>query len=110
MDKQLQDWKDEKAALLQKRVDVMKQATELRAKRDKYLSDRIADASADTLTWLAEHARHVRYPHPPDPCEGRGPGGPLRILPPGNARAGDADAASMGGEDGLHQPSRQANC
>ena len=42
--------------MLQKRVDVMKQATELRAKRDKYLSDRIADASADTIAAVREFA------------------------------------------------------
>jgi mono/diheme cytochrome c family protein len=50
MDQQLQDWKKEKATLLQQRVDLMKQATELRAKRDQYLTDRIADASSTTLT------------------------------------------------------------
>src|SRR5207302_8213744 len=52
MDKTLQDWKNEKARLLQQRVDLMKPATELRAQRDKYLSDRIADVSADTLAGL----------------------------------------------------------
>jgi len=52
MDKTLLDWKAQKAALLQKRVDLMKPATELRAKRDKYLTDRIADVSADTLNGL----------------------------------------------------------
>jgi cytochrome c551/c552 len=50
MGDQLQAWKDEKARLLQQRVDLMKQATDLRAKRDQYLSDRIADASTTTLT------------------------------------------------------------
>jgi cytochrome c551/c552 len=49
MGDQLQAWKDEKAKLLQQRVDLMKQATELRAKRDQYLSDRIADASTATI-------------------------------------------------------------
>jgi cytochrome c1 len=52
MDENLQDWKAEKAALLQKRVDLLKPATELRAKRDKYLTDRISDVSADTLNGL----------------------------------------------------------
>ena len=52
MDKSLQDWKTEKAGLLQKRVDLLKPATELRAKRDKYLTDRISDVSADTLNGL----------------------------------------------------------
>src|SRR5664279_429549 len=49
MSDQLQAWKDEKAKLLQQRVDLMKQATDLRAKRDKYLSDRIAGASTTTI-------------------------------------------------------------
>jgi cytochrome c1 len=49
MSKQLQDWKDRKAALLQERVTVMKPATDLRVKRDKYLSDRLPGASTDTL-------------------------------------------------------------
>ena len=46
---QLQAFKDEKSKLLQQRVDLMKQATELRAKRDQYLSDRIAEASTSTI-------------------------------------------------------------
>ena len=49
MDKQLLDWKAEKARLLQQRVDVMQKAADLRAERDKYLSDRIPEASTDTL-------------------------------------------------------------
>jgi cytochrome c551/c552 len=49
MDKQLQDWKEEKARQLQKRVDVMKHANDLKETRDKYLSDRIADVPADTI-------------------------------------------------------------
>src|SRR5205814_250265 len=49
MSDQLQAWKDEKYKLLQQRVDIMKQATELRAKRDQYLSDRIAEASTSTI-------------------------------------------------------------
>jgi cytochrome c1 len=49
MSDQLQAWKDEKAKLLQDRVDLMKQATALRAKRDQYLSDRIAEASTSTI-------------------------------------------------------------
>ncbi|MGA2577355.1 MAG: c-type cytochrome [Bryobacteraceae bacterium] len=52
MDQTLQNWKTEKATLLQKRVDLLKPATELRAKRDKYLTDRISDVSADTLNGL----------------------------------------------------------
>src|SRR5439155_2051521 len=49
MDQQLRDWKAKKAELLQKRVEVMKNATELRAKRDQYLADRIADSSTETI-------------------------------------------------------------
>jgi cytochrome c551/c552 len=49
MDRQLLDWKAKKAELLQKRVEVMKKASELRAKRDQYLSERISDASSDTV-------------------------------------------------------------
>src|SRR5882724_2825155 len=52
MDKTLQDWKNEKARVLQQRVDLLRPATDLRAQRDKYLSDRIADVSADTLAGL----------------------------------------------------------
>lgn len=52
MDKTLQDWKSQKAELLQKRVDLMKPATELRAQRDKFLSDRIPDVSGETLAGL----------------------------------------------------------
>ncbi len=52
MDKTLQDWKAQKAALLQKRVDLLKPATEARLQRDKYLADRIPDVSAETLTGL----------------------------------------------------------
>jgi cytochrome c551/c552 len=49
MDKQLLDWKAEKAKLLQQRVDLMQKATDLRAARDKFLSDRIPGASTDTI-------------------------------------------------------------
>jgi cytochrome c551/c552 len=49
MDHDLQSWKAEKAALLEKRVALMKPAADLRTARDKYLSDRIADASMDIL-------------------------------------------------------------
>src|ERR1019366_1917073 len=45
----LQSMKDEKSKLLQQRVDLMKQATDLRVKRDLYLSDRIAEASTSTI-------------------------------------------------------------
>ena len=45
----LQSMKDEKSKLLQQRVDLMKQATALRVKRDLYLSDRIAEASTSTI-------------------------------------------------------------
>jgi cytochrome c1 len=49
MDALLQAMKARKAALLQERVEVMKAATELRAARDQYLSDRISGASSATL-------------------------------------------------------------
>jgi cytochrome c551/c552 len=49
MDRQLQEWKAKKAELLQRRVEVMKKASDLRTKRDQYLSDRIADSSTDTI-------------------------------------------------------------
>ncbi|HUI53785.1 MAG TPA: c-type cytochrome [Bryobacteraceae bacterium] len=49
MSKRLQDMKDRKAELLQKRVEVTKQADDLRKQRDKYLADRIAGASLDTI-------------------------------------------------------------
>jgi cytochrome c2 len=49
MDNELKSWKAEKASLLQKRVDLYKPATELRAKRDKFLVDKIDEASTDTL-------------------------------------------------------------
>jgi cytochrome c551/c552/uncharacterized coiled-coil DUF342 family protein len=52
MDKTLQDWKAQKAELLQKRVELMKPATELRTQRDKYLSDRLPDVSTETLSGL----------------------------------------------------------
>ncbi len=52
MDQTLQAWKAEKARLLQERVEILKPATDLRVARDKYLSDRIADVSADTLAGL----------------------------------------------------------
>src|SRR5260221_154596 len=54
MDKTLQDWKREKAELLQHRVEILKPATELRAQRDKYLSDRIVDVTAETLAGLVK--------------------------------------------------------
>jgi cytochrome c551/c552 len=52
MDSTLKQWKDDKARLLQQRVDLMKPATELSAKQAKYLTDRISDVSFDTLNGL----------------------------------------------------------
>ena len=67
MDKTLQAWKKEKADQLQKRVEILKPATELRAQRDKYLSDRIANVSADTLAGLNKKMDdfdvHIRQIH-----------------------------------------------
>src|SRR6185295_167587 len=54
MDRTLVEWKNRKAQRLQERVNILKPATELRAQRDKYLSDRIADVSADTLAGLVK--------------------------------------------------------
>src|SRR5205823_9822362 len=70
MSDQLQAWKDEKAKLLQQRVELMKQATELRAKRDQYLADRIADASTSTIAAvqnsLDKFDIHIRQIHVKD--------------------------------------------
>ena len=67
MDTTLQGWKADKARLLQQRVELLKPATELRAQRDKYLSDRIADVSADTLSGLLTKMQdfdvHIRQIH-----------------------------------------------
>ncbi len=67
MDATLQAWKSEKAVLLQQRVEILKPATELRAQRDKYVSDRIADVSADTLAGLVTKMQgfdvHIRQIH-----------------------------------------------
>src|SRR5579883_966190 len=49
MDKQLKEWKDRKAFLLQESANYTKPASELRAARDKYLSDRISGASDEVL-------------------------------------------------------------
>jgi cytochrome c551/c552 len=49
MDQQLKAWKDHKAELLQRNVEVTAKADALRKERDKYLTDRIADASTATL-------------------------------------------------------------
>jgi cytochrome c551/c552 len=67
MDQTLQNWKGQKAQLLQQRVEILKPATELRAQRDKYVSDRIADVSADTLAGLVTKMQdfdvHIRQIH-----------------------------------------------
>ncbi len=70
MDGTLQAWKAQKAQLLQQRVELLKPATELRAQRDKYVSDRIADVSADTLAGLVTKMQdfdvHIRQIHVKD--------------------------------------------
>jgi hypothetical protein len=67
MDRQLKDWKDRKAELLQRNVEVMAKADGLRKERDKYVSDRIADASTATLdsvqTSLARFDIGIRQIH-----------------------------------------------
>lgn len=52
MDRDLAAWRNRKAALQQRRVELLRPAADLRAKRDKYLADRISAASVDTLTGL----------------------------------------------------------
>jgi cytochrome c2 len=52
MSDRLDAMKAEKARLLLQRVDLLKNATELRARRDKYLTDRIPDASDATLAGI----------------------------------------------------------
>src|SRR5262245_39058723 len=52
MEGDLNAWKAEKARLLQARVQLFKPATELRAKRDKYLADKIEEASTETLAGI----------------------------------------------------------
>ena len=67
MDKQLKDWKNQKAELLQKNVEVMAKANALRKQRDQYLTDRIADASTVVLdavsTSLASFDIRIRQIH-----------------------------------------------
>ena len=50
MDKDLADWKAQKAKLIQERVDLSRPATEVEARMNKYLNDRVAEASLSTLT------------------------------------------------------------
>src|SRR5207247_1739858 len=52
MDNDLRTWNAEKARLLHARVDLYKGATDLRARRDKFLSDKIAEASTETLAGI----------------------------------------------------------
>lgn len=52
MDATLKGWKNEKAHLLEQRVTILQPATELRAARDKYVSDRLPDVSTETLAGL----------------------------------------------------------
>ena len=89
----------------------MKPATELRAKRDKYLTDRISDVSADTLNGLrnkmatfdiAIRQIHVKDVDLVDRCESchLGTREPVTLT----------QAAPWAAKRGLHQPSRHANC
>ena len=105
MSDQLQAWKDEKAKLLQDRVDMMKQATALRTKRDQVSVGPDRGGQHIDHRRGAELARKIRYPDSPDPREGCGPGGPLRIVPPGYARAGDDYQGVDWRRGGIHQPS-----
>ena len=97
----------EKAELLQQRVEVMKKATELRAKRDKYLSDRIAESSTETIASVQNalddfdikiRQIHVKDVDLVDRCES---------CHLGHARAGHADEGCDGRRGGIHQPSEQ---
>ncbi|MGH9723258.1 MAG: hypothetical protein ACRD8O_23860 [Bryobacteraceae bacterium] len=58
MEQLLDEWKNKKAGLLQKSVGILKPATEVRAKRDKFLADRIAEASTTVLDGLDAKMRN----------------------------------------------------
>ncbi len=49
MDKDLADWKAQKAKLIQERVDLARPSMEIEARMNKYLNDRVADVSVSTL-------------------------------------------------------------
>src|ERR1022692_1735012 len=70
MDQKLQDWKRQKAELLQKNVEVLAQANALRKQRDQYLTDRISEASTVVLdsvsTSLASFDIRIRQIHVKD--------------------------------------------
>ena len=52
MERDLATWRTRKASLQQQRVDLLKPATQIRAQRDKYLADRIAEVSTDTIAGI----------------------------------------------------------
>jgi len=52
MERDLGAWRARKAGLQRQRVELLRPATELRARRDRYLSDRIAEVGFDTLSGL----------------------------------------------------------
>ncbi len=88
MSDQLQAWKDEKAKLLQQRVELMKAGHgTARQARQVPVRPHRGGQHGDHRRG-AELAGQVRYPHTPDSRQGCRPGGPLRDLPPGHARAG----------------------
>jgi len=66
----LKQMKDEKAGLLQQRVEVMKKVTEISKARNEYLSDRLPAASTDTLTSVQNSLDnfdiHIRQIHVKD--------------------------------------------
>ena len=110
MDNDLKSWKGEKATLLQKRVDLYKPATELRAKRDKLLSDKIDEASTDTMVGVQKKLEdfpikirqiHVKDVDLVDRCESchLGTREPLTLTKAEHGRKGS-----------LHQPSRIKSC
>jgi cbb3-type cytochrome oxidase cytochrome c subunit len=52
MEKDLNDWKARKAQLQQQRVELLKPSTELEASMNKYLTDRMPDVNASTITGI----------------------------------------------------------
>ena len=106
MNTMLLEMKAQKAELLQQRVEIMKKTTALSKERDAYLSDRIPGASTDTLTSVQNSLDKFDISHSPDPYKRCGPGGPLRVLPPGHARAGAVDRGEHGRRRGIRQPSQ----
>ena len=113
----LTDLKKQKSTLLEERVEVMKETTELDAKRAKYLSDNIAKVSSATLTSVENSLGkfdirirqiHIKDVDLVDRCESchLGTREPVQITP---AAIGDPVFASHPGDPELlkiHDPDR----